>query len=253
MELPPETLRRLRGWLDRDSVGNAHVIYRAFFDPKRGDILVDDPSDPQAVVVHDREGGRLAIAAEDPSDAAALLESLPPGEYRIASIDLNLLPALRRAIQVEMGEPVWVFRMSREDLRPSQVHGTNPVTVEHAKMIAEHWHHGREAYDYVRSRIEDGLSAGVYADGELVAWDMTHLETDKVIMLGFLYVKEAYRGRGYAKTVTTSMCRRVFKLGKTPACQVFQDNEVSMRLTEGMGFRRLKRQIWGKGIKLAGE
>lgn len=231
-------------------MGNAQVIYRGFCCPERAEILVDYPSQPQAVVVLDREKGRLALASKNSSRAVELLERLPPGEYHISSVDLDLVPALEAVMDVEMEETVWLFRMERRDFRPHTVCKTQPVTIDDARMIAEHWWPEGNAYEYVRSRIEQGPTEGVYVDNDLVAWDMTHLETDKVVMLGFLHVKEPHRGKGYAKTVATAMCRRVFEMGKIPACQVFQDNEVSLRLTEAIGFRRVKRQAWGKGLKV---
>lgn len=239
----------MRDWLERDPVGNAHVIYRAFFHPEPPEILVDDPSRPRAVAVFHRRGDRLTLAAEEAPRLTEVLRRLPPGKYHISSVDLDLVPAIRDVMDVDMEEPVWLFRLYKENFRPYKVRETHPVTVDHARMIAEHWWPEGDAHEYVRSRIQEGLTVGVYVDGELVAWDMTHFETDKVVMMGFLHVKEAYRGRGYAKTVTTAMCEMVFQRGKIPACQVYADNEASMKLTESMGFTRLKRQAWGDGIK----
>jgi RimJ/RimL family protein N-acetyltransferase len=119
-------------------------------------------------------------------------------------------------------------------------------------MIAAHWSPERDTTDYVRRRIEEGITSGLEVDGELVAWDMTHFETDRVVMLGFLHVKEAYRGQGYAKVVTTATAEKVFAKGKIAAAEVFEDNLPSLRLTEGMGFQRVKRQVWGDGVKAGG-
>jgi ribosomal protein S18 acetylase RimI-like enzyme len=247
--LSRKALQVLRGWLDEDPVVNAHVINRAFFQPAESEILTDDPSDPRAVVVLQREQGRIALAAREPSKLVGALERLPPGEYHISSVDLELVPVMESVMEVKVENPVWLFRMERKDFRPHTVCETRPIPVEHARMIAEHWWPEGDASPYVRSRIEEGLSAGIFVDGDLVAWDLTHFETDRVVMLGFLHVKEAFRGRGYAKTVTTAMCEKVFDEGKIPACQVYTDNEAALKLTEAIGFRRVKRQAWGTGIK----
>ncbi|MEE8232586.1 MAG: GNAT family N-acetyltransferase [Thermoplasmata archaeon] len=116
-------------------------------------------------------------------------------------------------------------------------------------MIAALWAPKRDRSAYVRRRIEEGITSGIEMDGELVAWDMTHFETESVVMLGFLHVKEAYRGRGYAKTATTATAEKVFAMGKVAAAEVFEDNQASLRLLEGMGFRRVKRQVWGDVAK----
>ncbi len=249
MQLSPDASHTLRDWLEEDPIGNAFVIHRAFYHPERSEIFVDEESKPRSVVVLQPENRRLALASSDLSTLRMLLEDLPPGKYHLSSVDLDLMPALRDAMKLEPEEPVWLFRTTREEFRPYSTCETRPVDLEDARMVAEHWWLEGDAYDYVRSRIEVGPSEGVYVDGHLVAWDMTHFETDKVVMLGFLHVKEEYRGRGYAKTVTSAMCKRVLDGGKVPICQVFVENEPSMRLTESMGFKRVKQQVWGEGVK----
>ncbi len=237
----------LKAWLDRDPVGNAYLIHRAFFQGGERRILVNNPARPRALVVVGEE--RRLVAGGEGAALPALLDDLPAGKYHIAALDVDLLPALEKAMEVETETPAWLFRVEEGDLRPTRGRGTRSVRPEHARMIAERWLGGTEAEAYVRSRIEGGPTAGVYVDGELVAWDMTHLETDRAVMLGFLHVRRRHRGRGFAKTVTTAMCEEVFARGKVAGCHVFEDNEVSLRLTESMGFRRLKRQVWGRGRK----
>lgn len=249
VKLSGDAIHRLREWLDTDPVGNAYVIYRAFHHPEEPDVRIDEPSDPRAVVVLHRKDNRLTLAGEDPSALRELLRRLPSGRYHLSSVDLDLMPVLRSEMEVKEEDPAWLFRLDRENFRPYKVCETRAVAVEHARMIAKHWWPEGDAYEYVRSRIEKGLTAGVYVDDELVAWDMTHFETDKVVMMGFLHVKEPYRGLGYAKTVTTAMCEMVLAKGKIPACQVYETNEPSLKLTESMGFTRVKRQVWGEAVR----
>lgn len=244
MMLSEEEKAGIKAWLDQDPVGNAFVIHRAFFEDQPATILVDHPESPDALVVLQEGSGRLAVTATKPDSAAQLLKQLPGGEYHVSSLDLELVPALSTVVEVELDQPAWLFRMERADFRPYKACETGAVLKQHAELIARLWGPDRNAVEYVRSRIEKGPTAGVYVGDELVAWDMTHLLTDKVVMLGFLHVLEGYRGRGFAKTVCTAMCEEVFRMGRMPACHVYQDNEPSIKLTEAMGFRRVKRQSW---------
>lgn len=237
----------LKAWLDRDPVGNAYLVHRAFFEAGERRVLVDDADRPTAMVVAGAEG-RL-VAGGDGDALRGLLQELPSGAYHIAALDVDLLPAVEEVMETETETPAWLFRVEEGALRPTRVQETRPVRPEHAGMIAERWLGGAEAEDYVRARIEGGPTAGIYVDGELVAWDLTHVETDQAAILGFLHVRRPYRGRGFAKTVTTAVCDAVFGAGKIAGCHVFEDNEVSLRLTESMGFQRLKRQVWGRGRK----
>ncbi|MFQ6012270.1 MAG: GNAT family N-acetyltransferase [Thermoplasmata archaeon] len=249
MEPTEAVLGRLRAWLEGEPVRYAHVIHLLSTPADQVRVWVDDGRRPRAVLAVRPETRRLAAAAEPPDRLEDLLALLPRGTYRLTSVDVELIPLVRRALQTTFRAPVWLYRMRPEDLRPSRMVETRPVAVSEAPMIAALWAPERDASEYVRRRIEEGITSGIEVDGELVAWDMTHFETDRVVMLGFLHVKEGYRGRGYAKTVTTATCEKVFARGKVAAAEVFEDNLPSLRLTEGMGFQRVKQQVWGEGLK----
>lgn len=239
--------RRLLAWLDAEPVRYAHVIQ--LLHSAESEVHVDNDTRPRSVLVFHVEMGRIAAASEPPEALGNLLEALPAGEYLATSLELDLLPVLEARMEVTSHRPVWLFRMQKEDLRPFRGPETEPVKIADAPQIAKAWRPERDATDYVRHRIQEGISSGIYLDGTLVAWDMTHFETDKVVMLGFLHVMEAYRGRGYAKAVTTATVEKVFAKGKIPAAEVFQNNTPSMRLTEGMGFRRVRPGFWGEAFK----
>lgn len=249
MQLPNGATDPLRRWLARDPVGWAHVTHLAFGNPEEVAIHVDDPQRPRSVVVHHAGRNRLVVASERPEALVPVLEELPDGEYGLSSVDLAFVPALEEILDVELNTPVWLFRLDPDRFRPHAVVETEPVRAEDAPIIAEHWNPERDAVDYVRGRIREGITSAIYRGGEPVAWDMTHFETDTVVMLGFLHVREPWRGKGYAKTVTTANVRKVLARGKIPCAQVFQDNEVSLNLTESMGFVRVKQQAWGQARK----
>ncbi len=248
MSLPQAELGKIGSWLKRDPAGNALVISRVLHADRAPEILYDDIDDLHAVVAFDREKGRMVLTATDSHRLRQLLIGLPSGEYHFSAVDLDLIPVLEELMEVDSEVPAWLFNMKREDFHPTSVVATEPVRVEHAEMIAKNWL-DEDAADYVRSRIDKGPTAGIYVNGELVAWDMTHLETDDVVMLGFLHVMEPHRGKGYAKTVATAMLEKVFSSGRMPVCHVFEDNHVSINLSEQMGFRRIKKQVWGKARK----
>ncbi len=123
-----------------------------------------------------------------------------------------------------------------------------PVTPEWAPVIAKIWEPDWPAERYIRGRIENGPSFGVYVDGQLVAWDMTHFETDRVVMMGFLHVLDAHRGKGYAKSTGSALIKEILRRGKIPACHVREDNTPSLVLTESLGFRKVRKQVWADGV-----
>jgi len=88
----------------------------------------------------------------------------------------------------------------------------------------------------------------VRVNGEPVAWYLTHLETEHIVMLGFLYVLEEHRHKGYAKSLSCALIKQAFARGKIPACHVYTDNAPSIRLMESLGFHRVCTQAWGDGV-----
>lgn len=51
--------------------------------------------------------------------------------------------------------------------------------------------------DYIKDRINKGISLGLFVRGKLVAWGLTHDDG----ALGFLHVITEYRGNGYGKEI----------------------------------------------------
>jgi len=248
-----EDREAVRPFLMRDPIRNATVIHRMFHNPDFALAFADTLPEPKAVLALAPADGpdephQFALHATDPLAALHVLKSVPPGACFFHVADDLAFPALRQVVTVGWwGEAVY-YAMDASSFRDLQAHEVRAVEGKFAGMIAKLWTDDWPAENYVRSRAEGGPSAGVYVDGELVAWNLTHLETDDVVMMGFLHVLDAHRGKGYAKSVGTALARQVLAKGKTPCCHVYVDNAPSIRLTEALGFRRVCVQAWGDGV-----
>lgn len=247
-----EDREAVRTLLMRDPIRNATVLHRVFWNPEFSLVFADTIPEPKAVLaLKPAEGGdephQFALHATDPLAALHVLKAVPPGACVYHVADELAFPALRQAVKVDWwGEAIY-YAMTRESFRDLQRHEVAPVEPKYAGLIAKIWAPDWPAEGYVRSRIEKGPTTGAYVDGELVAWNLTHLETDEVVMMGFLHVLDGHRGRGYAKSVGTALARQVLAAGKTPCCHVYIDNAQSIKLTEELGFRRVCLQAWGDG------
>jgi len=248
-----EDREAVRPLLMRDRIRNAVVIHRVFHNPEFTHAFADALPEPKAVLAlrpaeAADEPHQFALHALDPLAALHVLRAVPRGACVFHVADELAFPAVRQAIHVGWwGEAIY-YRMEPADFRDLQRHEVAPVEPKWAETIAKTWAPDWPAAGYVRSRIENGPTAGVYVDGELVAWDMTHLETDDVVMMGFLHVLDAHRGKGYAKSVGSAVAKQVLAMGKTPCCHVYVDNAPSIKLTEDLGFRRVCLQAWGDGV-----
>lgn len=243
----------LRPLLFRDRLRNATVIHRVFHNPEFALAFANRVPDPSAVLTlkasdHPSAPHQFALHATEPSAALEVLRAVPPGFaiYHIA--DELAFPAVQQRLKVGWwGEAIY-FALDRNDFLDVQAHEVKPLDPGYAERIAKIWAPDWPATEYVRSRIRSGLSGAIHEEGELVAWYMTHLETDDVVMLGFLHVLDGFRGRGYAKSLSSALIKQTFAKGKVPACHVYTDNPASIRLMESLGFRRVCTQAWGDGV-----
>ncbi|HEV8594752.1 MAG TPA: GNAT family N-acetyltransferase [Thermoplasmata archaeon] len=242
-----------RPLLMRDRIRNAVVIERMFDHPDFTLAFADQLPEPKAVLaLHPAETSdsphQFALHALEPLAALHVLKTVPKGSCIYHVADEHAFPSIRQALGVGWWGEAILYRIEEKDFVDVQAHEVEPLDPTHAAKIAKIWAPDWPAENYVRSRIGKGLNGAIYEDGEPVAWYLTHLETDDVVMLGFLHVLEPYRGRGYATSLSCALIKQSFAKGKSPCCHVYTDNEPSIRLMEGLGFRRVCLQAWGDGI-----
>lgn len=243
----------LRPFLRLDPLRNATVIHRMFHHPDFTFAFADALPEPRAVLAlapsdsPDRPH-QFALHAVDAVAGRRVLGAVPPGFclYHIAD-DLAFAPVRERFRVGWWGDAVY-FAMEPEDFHDGQAHEVQRLRPEHAEKVAKIWAPDWPAAGYVRSRIESGPTGAIYEGGEPVAWYLTHLETDDVVMLGFLHVLEAHRRKGFARSLSSALIREILVKGKTPACHVYTDNDASIRLMESLGFYRVCIQAWGDGV-----
>ena len=96
--------------------------------------------------------------------------------------------------------------------------------------------------EYLNERIEKSVSAGIYENGKLIAWALTHDDGS----LGSLHVLEEFRGKGYAKEITISLIRQCREIGKIPFIQCEKKNIPAQKLVEKIGFIRDRNVTWLK-------
>ncbi len=243
----------LRPLLFQDPIRNAVVINRVYHQASFALAFADRTPDPRAVLAlrpagHADSPHQFALHAADPDAASLVLHAVPKGASIFHVADDLAFPPVRKALRVGgWGEAV-LFELREADFHDVQAHEVAPLDPRWAGMVSKIWAPDWPAEAYVRSRIEEGPSAAIYEDGTPVAWYLTHFETDEFSMLGFLHVLDAHRRKGYAKSLSCALIKEAFRRGKRPCCHVYTDNGPSIRLMEGLGFRRVCLQTWGDGV-----
>ncbi|HWM49862.1 MAG TPA: GNAT family N-acetyltransferase, partial [Thermoplasmata archaeon] len=77
---------------------------------------------------------------------------------------------------------------------------------------------------------------------------LTHMVTNRVGVIGMVHVHEGFRRKGLARAVVAAVSRELFKGGKIPALHAYVDNVASLSLFPTLGFRRVRRQVWGDAV-----
>ena len=96
--------------------------------------------------------------------------------------------------------------------------------------------------EYLKERIKKDVSAGIKFNGELAAWGLTH--DDKTI--GFLYVLEKYRNKGYASEILKSLISQKEEMGEKTYLNVFKKNDKSNNLMRKLKLKYTKDVYWIK-------
>ncbi len=104
---------------------------------------------------------------------------------------------------------------------------------------------GREVdRERARKAITRGRYYGVYVDGKLVAIAGRYIVLPEVWVIGDVYVRPEYRGRGYGKVVTSAITKDAIASGATALLHVDAENSPAIRLYHRLGYRILRKRIW---------
>ena len=191
----------------------------------------------------------VGMHAADPASAKALMDAWPHGPVFAHLTEAWMLPLFEE--RAESGDPglFWLFHFAPDAAVPPIDAEVRPLGVEYAGRVAHAWSGPEwDATAYVRSRIEAGPAYAVFVQGEPVAWTLTHSETPKVSVIGFLHVLEPFRRKGFARAVTSAIVHDVLRRGKVPTLHVKTDNAASLELTARMGFSKVKHQVFAEGM-----
>jgi 8-oxo-dGTP diphosphatase len=188
------------------------------------------------------------ISSPNEQELAAVMKTLRENDRFFAAIEDWMLPILTTnktlvwqlsTMKLVLPEHVTFPQMFQSHIVPLSVNDT--------RYLYEHsLYQGVTSLDYIRDRIQHGLSAGIHESGKLVAWAMTHDDS----AIGFLDVLEAYRRKGYAYELTVYLIHQLRKQGKIPFVHIEETNLKSIHLATKLGFRKDRRLHWLKFNKV---
>lgn len=249
---PARDLEATRVFLEKDPVGTAFVIERGFqVAGPREVFVVGKPPRAVLALCHPpwAEGAAgIGLHARKERDADELVRAIPSGPFFAALTEEWMMALLQRRMTSFEGSVFSLFRLDPDDFVDREGHKVQRLDPHWARRVAAGWRPDWDATDYVRDRMEQGPAFAIFELGQPVAWALTHVETPTVCVIGLVHVLETYRRRGFARSVISAAVKDALRRGKVPALHVQIDNDPSVQLMEGLGFRKVKPQVFAEGV-----
>ncbi|MDD5360705.1 MAG: GNAT family N-acetyltransferase [Ignavibacteria bacterium] len=179
------------------------------------------------------------VSSKSENELREIKSGLLPSDKNFAAIDEWMLPILTEGEKLKwMLKSVRLIHDGKIDYDSEKI---DALKLEDADFVyVNSDYRDFISIEYVKDRINNGISSVIRIDGKPAAWGMT--QDDGAI--GFLHVLAEYRRKGFGKKVTKDLIRKVVESGRLPFVHIQEENIFSMKLAKGLGFRRDKIVNW---------
>ena len=172
---------------------------------------------------------------------------LKDSDTTFASIPKWIIPEISKDRKILWKENAYRFILPNniEIKEEKEIHDTK-LDIEMIKdkdisIINSLWPYRDENSEiYIGSRIKEGLSSGIYIEGEIAAWCLTHFDNS----LAHLFVLDRFRRKNLAHKLLFHMSSTVRKSGRTPYLYSVKDNFGAHKLFEKLGYVKSEDVCW---------
>ena len=98
-------------------------------------------------------------------------------------------------------------------------------------------------YQTPEAMVTEGIAAGTFVAGNLVAIAHTYAETDLHADIGVSTIAQ-WRGKGFATAAASCVAQAIQVKGKVPVWSCGEDNQASLRVAEKLGFTEVGRRVY---------
>jgi len=176
---------------------------------KRADIQLYDnaPSDVELVTSHFRSLGFSRLHIEEFHDMVCTRESFTPSPLEKLAVRLEERHAsLYRDLELERGIEI--------------------------------------SFEEARGILKTYIHYGVIVDNVLASIAASYVTLPWVYMIGGVFTRERYRGRGYAKAVVSALTREAVFSEAVAGLHVEVDNEPAIKVYKDLGYQITKTRTW---------
>jgi len=228
---------KIMQFLMKNRINNINIInfiedYQIQYIEQVGDsVLVKGTSDRNWVYISSKSEEELKI----------IKTRLDYKDKSFAIIEDWMIPILTKGNKIKWKLSTMKLVLLGETSKEEPIDSVAELTINDAEFIYENSDYKDFiSIKYIIERITNGVSSCVRYGDKLIAWGIT--QDDGAI--GFLYVLPEYRKMGHAQVVMIDLINKVRDENKIPFVHIEEENEKSMRLAMGLGFKKDKVVSW---------
>jgi 8-oxo-dGTP diphosphatase len=233
-----EDKKEILDFLKKDILKNINMVY---FAEKNG--IINAEKFGNTVVMRGYSDRVWTfISSSDEAELQDAVKKLTADDLNFAVIEDWMKPII-----LQNRKLIWDFETIRlylpdsADLSISNTDEIISLSPEDAEYIYLNSHFNEYTpISYIEACIGNGTSAGIYKDGQLVAWAITHDDT----AIGFLHVIDDYRQQGFAEKIMKYMINKTREQGRVPFVHIEESNFPSMNLALKLGLIQDKKVHW---------
>ncbi len=183
----------------------------------------------------------IYISCSNEVELRIIKSKLAEQDMNFGAIEKWMLPVLTEGKEIEWELPTIQYYLPDNVAIPKPEVKTTSLSTADAKTIYENSEYKDFInIDYIKTRIQNDISVGIFEDDKLVAWGL--IQDDGA--MGFLHVLHEIRRKGYGYQVTLALINEIRQAGKLPFACIVQDNVKSINLVKKLGFKEDKKKHW---------
>ncbi len=185
------------------------------------------------------------LCGDNPEELITILDDFDFETSYFANVEDWMMPILTQNRKIEWKLTTHRYYIS-PDVKISQpTISTRQLEPSMARQIFENSDYKDfTSVEYISDRLEKDVSAGVWVNGQLAGWGLTHDDSS----LGFLNVLPEYRGQGLGENLLRGLAIQKRNNEKPVFVNVEPHNQQSIKLIKKIGFSFDREVSW---IKLA--
>lgn len=160
-----------------------------------------------------------------------------------ASLEEWMIPIVTKDKQIDWELNTYQYILPKHEKINSLSYSIKELDVSYAEYIYNNLNYqALTSVDYIKERIKNGISAGIFENSKLAAWGLTHDDG----ALGFLHVISEFRGKGYGKNIVKALIKKKRELEQPVFANIEPQNIKSKKLFTTLGFSLDKEISWVK-------